>query len=183
MKGHKNKTNTSAYIILILVFLCAAVFCISVFLKKEPETDFTPAADETVSEVQTWEEPVKTKEPEKTLTEEEAPVQTSGTPEDTILEITESTTLDGYTADLTVLPDEKPDLKPPAPPVTKDDTTNPDVKPEYDDSVVTKEDTADPHHGQVYDPVFGWVTPSGVKQDTIDSTGDINKQIGTMGGN
>lgn len=38
------------------------------------------------------------------------------------------------------------------------------------------------HQGQVYDPVFGWVTPSSVQQDTIDSDGDINKQIGTMGG-
>ena len=38
------------------------------------------------------------------------------------------------------------------------------------------------HQGQVYDPVFGWVTPSSVQQDTIDSDGDISKQIGTMGG-
>ena len=43
--------------------------------------------------------------------------------------------------------------------------------------------SGDSHPGQVYDPVFGWVTPSGVQQDSIDSDGDINKQIGTMGGN
>ena len=44
-------------------------------------------------------------------------------------------------------------------------------------------DAMPPSSGQVYDPVFGWVTPSGVQQDNIDSDGDINKQIGTMGGN
>lgn len=38
------------------------------------------------------------------------------------------------------------------------------------------------HAGQVYDPVFGWITVGPTYQDTIDSTGDINKQVGTMGG-
>jgi len=37
--------------------------------------------------------------------------------------------------------------------------------------------------GQQYVPGFGWVTPStsGNTQTTFDSTGDINKQVGTMG--
>lgn len=37
--------------------------------------------------------------------------------------------------------------------------------------------------GQVYDPVFGWITTGPTRQDVVDSYGDINKQIGTMGGN
>lgn len=36
-------------------------------------------------------------------------------------------------------------------------------------------------NGAVYDPVFGWVTPSEVQQSTGDSDGDLNKQVGNMG--
>ena len=87
--------------------------------------------------------------------------------------------------------------------MTTDDVTDPDKQPEYDPPVqqtpTSPQDNPtggsgtgtpsggtgsdDSHPGQVYDPVFGWVTPSGVQQDNIDSDGDINKQIGTMGGN
>lgn len=38
------------------------------------------------------------------------------------------------------------------------------------------------HTGQVYDPVFGWIPVGDTQQDIVDSSGDINKQIGTMGG-
>ena len=33
---------------------------------------------------------------------------------------------------------------------------------------------------QVYDPAFGWITPSDTIQDTIDSDGDLNKMVGDM---
>ena len=36
--------------------------------------------------------------------------------------------------------------------------------------------------GAVYDPVFGWVVPGDVQQSTGDSDGDLNKQVGNMGG-
>ncbi len=34
--------------------------------------------------------------------------------------------------------------------------------------------------GQVYDPVFGWITPSDVQQEIIDGDGDPDKIIGEM---
>lgn len=34
--------------------------------------------------------------------------------------------------------------------------------------------------GQVYDPVFGWVTPSTVQQEVIGGDGDPNKMVGSM---
>ena len=40
---------------------------------------------------------------------------------------------------------------------------------------------SDSHPGQVYDPVFGWITTGDTNQDNVDNDGDINKQIGTMG--
>mgnify|MGYP000135181900 FL=1 len=84
-------------------------------------------------------------------------------------------------------------------PETNDDTTNPEKQPEYDDSVPTTPDPTEPpaddkpnntppakapsdsHPGQVYDPVFGWITTGDTNQDNVDNDGDINKQIGTMG--
>jgi hypothetical protein len=101
--------------------------------------------------------------------------------------------------------------KPAEPPVTTDDVTDPDKQPEYDLPIrqtptptstptstpkqdnptgSTKAETpsgntapSSSHPGQVYDPVFGWVKVGNTQQDNIDSDGDINKQIGTMGGN
>ena len=80
---------------------------------------------------------------------------------------------------------------------TDDDKTNPDKKPEYVDPVVptptpepSKPDNEPPaptptpantKPGQVYDPVFGWVTTGDTVQDNVDNDGDINKQLGTMG--
>ncbi len=37
---------------------------------------------------------------------------------------------------------------------------------------------ADDHAGQVYDPVFGWLTPGNPQADVLDNDGDVNKQIG-----
>lgn len=37
--------------------------------------------------------------------------------------------------------------------------------------------------GQVYDPVFGWVTPSTGNTVPMDNDGDPNKMVGEMGGN
>ena len=93
--------------------------------------------------------------------------------------------------------------KPAEPPVTTDDVTDPDRKPEYDPPVQQTQTPAPSqdnpaggsgapsggtsadgsHPGQVYDPVFGWIDVGNTQQDNIDSDGDINKQIGTMGGN
>lgn len=50
---------------------------------------------------------------------------------------------------------------------------------EPDDSVP---DAGTGQSDQIYDPVLGWITVGPTYQDTIDSTGDINKQIGTMDG-
>lgn len=34
--------------------------------------------------------------------------------------------------------------------------------------------------GQIYDPVFGWITPANVVEKNIDSDGDPNKMVGEM---
>jgi len=100
--------------------------------------------------------------------------------------------------------------RPTAPPETKDDLTDPNKVPSYEpedgngegdggnnggdgnggstggnggSSETSGSNPPGGNPGQVYDPVFGWITTGPTRQDVVDSCGDINKQIGTMGGN
>ena len=146
----------------------------------------------------TWEENSNTDTPLPSATPEST--QTTGTPSDnTQAVVSEDET--GTTSSLSdsSTKDEAGQEKPDTPPETNDDLTDPDNQPEYESSVPqpTKEPTPSPqpsapaggdntddsHPGQVYDPVFGWIDVGDTQQDNIDSDGDINKQIGTMGGN
>ena len=182
--------------------LCIAVLAGAWFLTREPERDFTPASAERADMTDTWKENSNTDTPLPSATPEST--QITGTPSDdtqTVISEDES----GSTTSLSdsTGKEEASQEKPTAPPETTDDVTDPDKQPDYEPSVPQPEPTEKPtpspqpepsapagggstddsHPGQVYDPVFGWVTPSDVQQDNIDSDGDINKQIGTMGGN
>ena len=183
--------------------LCVAVLAGAYFLTREPETEFIPAPTEATGRTDTWEDnaAVDTSLP-STAAKESTQIQ--GTASDN----TQTVDSEDETGSTTSLSDSttKEDAlqeKPTDPPVTMDDVTDPDRQPQYDPPVqqtpAPPQDNPtggsgtgtppggtgsdDSHPGQVYDPVFGWVTPSGVQQDNIDSDGDINKQIGTMGGN
>lgn len=193
MKTSKNKK----IIITSLVGLCLVALAGTYFLTRQPENEFIPAAVEESEPTKSWEE--KT-EPDTVGSLEDAAedIQISGTPEDdtqvivsenetgTIVNLTTDETNEGVSA-------EKPSEKP----VTTEDTTNPETPPTYDESVpqakpeeapapapsadLTKDSGS--HEGEIYDPVFGWIPKSGPTQhDVIDSDGDINKQVGTMGG-
>lgn len=196
MKKTKNNFDKKkSAIICGLSALCIAVLASAYLLTREPETDFTPASTERTEGTDTWEENSNADTPLPSNTTPES-TQTQGTSSDN----TQTVISEDETGSTTSLSDsstkeEARQEKPEIPPETTDDTTNPDKQPEYDPSVPQPSETPtestptdggstdDSHPGQVYDPVFGWVTPSGVQQDNIDSDGDINKQIGTMGGN
>ena len=198
MKKNTNTDKKKIAIISGLSALCIAVLAGAYFLTREPERDFTPVSAESANVTDTWEENSNTDTPLPSATPEST--QTTGTPSNnTQAVVSEDET--GTTSSLSdsSTKDEVGQEKPDTPPETNDDLTDPDNQPEYEPSVPqpTKEPTPSPqpgapagggstddsHPGQVYDPVFGWVTPSSVQQDNIDSDGDINKQIGTMGGN
>ena len=184
--------------------LCIAALAGAWLLTREPESDFTPAPTEQAGQTDRWEENLGT---EAATLPSAAPAATR--PEGTASDNTQTVVSEDGTGSTTSLSDsstreEALQEKPSEPPVTTDDVTDPDRQPEYDppvqqaqaptppqDSPTDGSSTETPsgdsgndssHQGQVYDPVFGWVTPSSVQQDTIDSDGDINKQIGTMGG-
>ena len=184
--------------------LCIAALAGAWLLTREPERDFTPAPTEQAGQTDRWEENLGT---EAATLPSAAPEATRQ--EGTASDNTQTVVSEDGTGSTTSLSDsstreEATQEKPSEPPMTTDDVTDPDRQPEYDppvqqaqaptppqDSPTDGSGTETPsgdtgtdssHQGQVYDPVFGWVTPSSVQQDTIDSDGDINKQVGTMGG-
>ena len=93
---------------------------------------------------------------------------------------------------------EKPEEKPPPVPEGKTEIEDPGEEHEVNPDPAVPEITAPPAEestssnepapgssngsGAVYDPVFGWVVPGDVQQSTGDSDGDLNKQVGNMGG-
>ena len=104
-------------------------------------------------------------------------------------ESTEQVTID-FTPDAEELQPE-----PPEPPTPEGSTNDPSTPPAYAPESVspTAGPTAPPVQnntpapgavngdGAVYDPVFGWVYPSKVSQTTMDSYGDPDKMVGSMG--
>ena len=200
MKKNTNTDKKKIAIISGLSALCIAVLAGAYFLTREPERDFTPASTESSNVTDTWEENSGTDTPLPSATPEST--QTTGTPSDNTQEVV-SEDETGTTSSLSdsSTKDDAGQEKPDTPPETKDNLTDPDKQPEYEPSVPqpTKKpapspqpeqstpagggSTDDSHPGQVYDPVFGWIDVGNTQQDSIDSDGDINKQIGTMGGN
>lgn len=198
MKKNTNTDKKKIAIISGLSALCIAVLAGAYFLTREPERDFTPASTESSNVTDTWEENSNTDTPLPSATPEST--QTTGTPSDNTQAVVSEDEM-GTTSSLSdsSTKDEAGQEKPDTPPETNDDLTDPDNQPEYEPSVPqpTKEPTPSPqpsapaggdntddsHPGQVYDPVFGWIDVGDTQQDNIDSDGDINKQIGTMGGN
>lgn len=199
MKNNDKHTDKKKIVIISgLSALCIAVLAGAYFLTREPERDFTPVSAESANVTDTWEENSNPDTPLPSATPEST--QATGAPSDnTQAVVSEDET--GTTSSLSdsSTKDEAGQEKPTAPPETDDDLTDPDNQPEYEPSVpeTTKEPTPTPqpstpagggstddsHPGQVYDPVFGWIDVGDTQQDNIDNDGDINNQIGTMGGN
>lgn len=184
-----------------LSILCIVGLAVAFLLTRKPQTEFVPAAVETNTQTDTWEE--KAAPEAESAAESSSPsyniegTQTNNTQK--IISEDETTTASSLSD--TKTREESAKEMPSEKPVTTEDTTNPEKPPEYDPNIPqTQAPTAPPennadtstppaaddeasHTGQIYDPVFGWITTGPTYQETIDSTGDINKQVGTMGGN
>ena len=82
--------------------------------------------------------------------------------------------------------------EPPEAPTAEGDATDAGQPPTYAPEELEPTPTASPAqpavpaagasdgNGAVYDPVFGWVVPSTVEQNTMDSSGDPDKMVGNM---
>lgn len=199
-KNTKPTDRKRTFAIFGLSALCVAILAGVYFLTREPEREFIPASMEASGKTDTWKENPAVDAGIPSAAPEES-TQLQGTVSDN----TQTVVSEDKTGSTTSLSDSsaKNEIlreKPSAPPMAKDDATDSNKPPEYNpsqqgsspdnptgDSGTEKLSGGTGSGGgqsnQVYDPVFGWVTPSGVQQDNIDSGGDINKQIGTMGGN
>lgn len=198
----KNKENRNKTIIISsLAALCVAVLAGTYFLTREPENEFIPTPAQTETPTGSWEENAGVDTPAPTGTLKES-AQTEGT----VTDHTQSLISEDENGSTSSLSDsttrqEAEDTKPTETPEATGDVTDPENPPTYDDPAVKQPDTTpsgipdgnttppsdsgsgDSHAGQVYDPVFGWIDTGNTQQDNVDSGGDINKQIGTMGGN
>lgn len=198
---NKDNKRKNTLTICGLSVLCIGVLAVAFFLTRKPQTEFVPAAVETSTQTDSWEE--------KTVPEAESAAESSspsnnieGTQTDNTQKIiSEDETTTASSLSDTKTREESAKEMPSEKPVTTGDPTNPEKPPEYDPNIPqTQAPTAPPennadtstppaaddeasHTGQIYDPVFGWITTGPTYQETIDSTGDINKQVGTMGGN
>lgn len=193
-KNKKQLNKKTIFTAAGITVLCAALLAGAYVLQKTPETAFEPASTETNTATDTWDENAAdaTEIPKEDTTDT---TQVQGDPTDqtqTIVQEDESGTTTNLSDSKTKA--EATADKPQEKPVTTDDTTNPDKQPEYDSQTPAPTDTPDSAPapsdsgssdtaGKVYDPVFGWIDSGTTQQDTVDSDGDINKQIGTMGGN
>lgn len=201
MKKTETKNKKFALTVGGLSALCVAVLAGAYFLTKEPENEFSPTSTEDSSTTNTWDENADVDTITATTTTQEDN-QVTGTATDNT-QVTVSTDENNTVTDLSgsTPKEDSEETKPSEPPKTNDDTSNPDKQPEYDDTVPTTPEPTEPptenpsqpdnnppaenpddsHSGQVYDPVFGWITTGDTQQDNVDNDGDINKQIGTMG--
>lgn len=178
------------FIAIGLIATCAAVLIGVAVLNNKPEPEFTPEVVESATQ-DSWKEkyPQNTHR-EATLQETEtALIETTDSEKDaTQLPVTEEP--EKVITELTPPTDKKEvqeNTKPDSPPADSEKTSDDQEKGEAAYQDPSQPPASEPtgqkdngHEGQVYDPVFGWLTPSPVEGQITDNDGDINKQVGTM---
>lgn len=210
MKKHKN-TWTASILVLLILLILAAVLLLG--HKKEdafvPEASESISSSEW-TEAEKDKTPTLQVPAAQTEESESVEMRQGNQSDATQNIIAEDETETTSSLSITKTKEDAQKEKPSEPPVTNADLTDPDTVPTYPDDVSTIEsqtsDTkrpgktqtpessattpnstqppaSDTNTGQVYDPAFGWITPSQSMPESIDSDGDINKQVGTMGGN
>jgi len=193
-KNINNEKKNNPLILIGLFVVCITLLFNAYILSRDSESDFVPASTEAPTQTETWDE--NKTETISSISEgsNENISQVTGNEQDNTQEIisenADETVIDfSGSTDKEVSADSKPSEKP----KTSDDITNPDKQPEYDStvpqtdepgtsdsSIPSADNSSVDHPGQVYDPVFGWITTGDTNQNTIDSDGDLSKQVGTM---
>lgn len=199
MKPTDKKTDTRKIASICgLSALSLAVLAGAYFLTREPEAEFIPSSVQTDTATDTWRENAGT-DVERPENLPDGPIQVEGTADDqTQVLISEddsgSTAILSDSSARTGTEEGKPEQAPEGAvfddeeepePQDAADTTKPkapDTTPAEKTPVPSTPVVEAEHAGQVYDPVFGWIPVGDTQQDIVDSSGDINKQIGTMGG-
>lgn len=199
------KTITSKpFIAGTLAVLCVGILATCLLLQKNDQTEFTPEPTSSAAPVESWSEHESAAADKETGTstgtdiaaKEEYPKVTESSEAQTVIDFTDPEPSkpeappvpEGKTEvpepqsshpvkkDPTVTPS-KQDTIPPKPPQTNQSTEAESENQESPNSTAPD----DGHKsGQVYDPVFGWITPGAPQGNPVDAGGDPNKEIGNM---
>lgn len=172
-----------------IVVLCLGLIIGSAYLNYEPIEDFEPAtieASDTLAD--TWDDKLEADAPAEASIKEE-PLYTGEVTDNTQTVISEDENGSHVELSGSTTKEEAQESMPNEKPVPVGDTTNKDEVPSYSEEVAVVSPSPAPasdsseaaHPGQIYDPVFGWIDVGTTTFDVVDSDGDINKQIGTMG--
>lgn len=196
MKLKKNLKSKS-FIASSLAVLCVGFLVVCFVLPKDEEAEFVPEPTATATPQESWTEKPSPTESEKetsvsknTATNipkaEEYPKTVESDESKTVVEFTDPSP---KKPEAPPVPEGKTEVANPSPshPVKKDPTVTPSKQPPKEEvKQESKPESSTPapgsknDKGQVYDPVFGWVTPSKVEQEIIDGDGDPNKMVGEM---
>ena len=186
--------QSKGFIVSALAVLCVAILGVCWFVSRDRSEEFRPDESPPSSTSSDWSDGGVQSGDESGGADAYAPGQSSGSEEE-YPKVT-SETDDEVVIDFTDT--QKPEDTPPAVPEGKteledpgeDHPVNPDpavpevTAPPAEESPSSSEPAPGSSNGSVavYDPVFGWVVPGNVQQSTGDSDGDLNKQVGNMGG-
>lgn len=185
----KQFLTSKSFLLGMLAVLCVVILVVCLAVGRDKGREFVPEPP-TASAPTDWEENVST--PSEMSFDYSSAVTSNKEQEESFPQVTEETEQQTV-IDFTDPEPEKPAAPPaPAGKIVKEDTGP--KHPVNSNPTVTPPPTPEPsrpsgpqpgdtnNQGQVYDPVFGWVTPSKVEQIPIDSDGDPNKMVGQMGG-
>lgn len=200
----KNIFKSKAFPAAALTTACIGILAACFLFGREEKPDFQPEEPVPGPIAQEWQE---TPSPTAPVQHQATPVPigNSGTPtgspvaaqEQAPADVMESYPQVTSESDQLVTIDFTPETEklqpePPEAPSAEADDTDPEQPPAYAPEELEPEPTAPPAqpdtpaagasdgNGAVYDPVFGWVTPSTVEQTTMDSAGDPDKMVGNM---
>ena len=170
MKKLKKYLTKPNLIALGLGVACIAVLIGAFFLTRSPEKVFVPDPSFEVPAGSEWVEPGK------------VPIVTPGDITSTpgIEDYDEGEVIETNLTDVDLSRPPEPDA-----PVPTGDITDPDAVPEYDEDQINPSNAGPKsgetnENGQIYDPVFGWITPQPSQGIPSDNNGDPDKQVGNM---
>lgn len=181
----KKLLTSKPFLVSALAFTSIAIVAVCIFISGDKQPEFVPEPPQQTQSVSDWSESGGAAKPS-------VPAHTAEDPEQEaypkVAEEKDGNVVIDFTPPQSFaaakqpeppeIPDGKTEVKDPGPshPVNPD----PSIKaPEPEQSNgPTPGSTND--KGQVYDPVFGWITPSTVQQEVIDGDGDPNKMVGSM---
>ena len=186
--------QSKGFIVSALAVLCVAILGVCWFVSRDRSEEFRPDESPPSSTSSDWSDGGVQSGDGSGGADAYAPGQSSGSEEE-YPKVT-SETDDEVVIDFTDT--QKPEDTPPAVPEGQTELEDPGDDPPVKPAPAVPEVTAPPAEespsssepapgssngsGAVYDPVFGWVVPGNVQQSTGDSDGDLNKQVGNMGG-